>query len=131
MLNDPITLNSGAAFAAPTGGVAAPFARQGIRNGYTAYSSTSGAFSTDQQARLWIKSNPRIGLASSCEIQVQRDKNVSAINGVPQKDATLTVRILVSGDHQHFTDSDVASLVANCYEVFRTNGTRIFFGGES
>lgn len=132
MLNDPLVLNSGSVYAAPTGGVAASYGRTAIsRGGYTVYNCASGAYSADQQSRLMIRSRPVIGGASSSEVRLERDKNVAAINGVPQKDSTARVRILVEGDMQHFTVADILALLANAFEVYRTNSDAIIANGQS
>lgn len=128
MLSDPTQIvwatSRGTTFAAPTS-TNIPFSRVGPGR----FVSTTAPFSVDQQARLTIKANSKVGSASNGLVRIDMDKNVSPINGIPQGDKTIGVWIGFSADMQHFTKADIMDCMVAAVCGFQSNIDQLILGG--
>lgn len=109
MLSDPRTINYGMSLAS-TGGVASAFRR--TSSNPSKFHSTTGAFSTDQPARMTVTSNVVLQGPSKFRVRLETDKNVAPINGIQQKDDTAFADLSFGGNLRSFTQTDLINLIA-------------------
>lgn len=128
MLPDPLTLKtqvtSGANITVPNG-TPASF----IRRGPGSFVSTQTPFSVDQQARVIVKANSRVGVESNGLFRLEMDKNVAAINGIPQKDKVCAVWIGYNADFAHFTKADILNVLVMSLDGFQNQLDQMIAGG--
>lgn len=100
------------------------FDRVGPGNFVSAYAP----FSADQPARLIAKARPASGTESYGLLRMERDINVAAVNGVPQKDATAAAWIGYSANVQLFTKAQMFDLFLAAYAAMTNHYDRLVTG---
>jgi hypothetical protein len=103
MLADPTNLTLAATAVTPTGGAAVVFSKQ-IPGQYIAGTN-------DEPMALAIKSKFNPSGVTTFNTQLNQNKNLPPISGIPQSDDVLYTSVMVKVPNQSFTTAQVRSLL--------------------